>query len=328
MASTYTDSLGLEKQGDGENANTWGLRLNESVIDLVDEAVAGYIAVALSSGVQTTITNTDGSSSTGRHATLEFTGAISTVTTVTIPTQQKQYAVINRTSATGGDILVKNAGQAANTGQTIKAGKSALLVTNGSQVKKIGDSEEFESGTRMAFAQAAAPTGWTVETSTIYNNSALRIITAATSGTGGGSGGTISFNNAFNTAIQVTVAGDTVNATLTGNVSATVLTEAQIPAHRHLMFANTTVGNSGGQSTATTQVPVERGGAGASSEDHKYAMGTTGTEATLGRTSSIGSGSSHTHSIAGLGSHNHAVSITGTFNLNPRYVNFIVCTKD
>ena len=55
MASTFTGSLGLEKQGDGENANTWGLRLNESVIDLVDEAVAGFTVVALTSGVQKTL---------------------------------------------------------------------------------------------------------------------------------------------------------------------------------------------------------------------------------------------------------------------------------
>ncbi len=27
MASTYTTNIRLEKQGDGENPNTWGLRL-------------------------------------------------------------------------------------------------------------------------------------------------------------------------------------------------------------------------------------------------------------------------------------------------------------
>ena len=327
MASTYTNSLGLEKQGDGENANTWGLRLNQSVIDLVDEAVAGYVAVALTSGTQTDLTVTDGSSSTGRHASLEFTGNIAATVTFTFPAQQKTYAVINSVT-NNGDILIRNTGAAASTGQTIKAGNAALLVTNGSQIKKITSEPEFESGTRMAFAQAAAPTGWTAETCATYDDAALRIITASTSGTGGGTAGSNSFGQAFSSAIVVTVAGDTVNGTLSGNVSATVLTTAQIPAHRHLMFANTTVGNSGGQATATTQVPVERGGAGASSEDHKYAMGTTGVDATLGRTSSIGSGSSHTHSIAGLGSHNHAVSITGSFNLDPKYVNFIVCTKD
>ena len=48
MASTYTTRIGLEKQGDGENPNTWGLRLNQNVIDLIDEGIAGYEEVVLS----------------------------------------------------------------------------------------------------------------------------------------------------------------------------------------------------------------------------------------------------------------------------------------
>jgi len=43
MASTYTSSLRFTKQGDGENPNTWGEVLN-GVLDLVDNAVAGYTA--------------------------------------------------------------------------------------------------------------------------------------------------------------------------------------------------------------------------------------------------------------------------------------------
>ncbi len=59
MASTYTTRIGLEKQADGENANTWGLRLNTNVIDLVDEATAGYEAIDISGGA-TTLTDTMG----------------------------------------------------------------------------------------------------------------------------------------------------------------------------------------------------------------------------------------------------------------------------
>ena len=42
MPSTYTTRLRLEKQADGENANT-GHRLNQQVIDMVDEAVGGVV---------------------------------------------------------------------------------------------------------------------------------------------------------------------------------------------------------------------------------------------------------------------------------------------
>ena len=327
MASTFTGSLGLEKQGDGENANTWGLRLNQSVIDLVDEAVAGYVAVALTSGVETTITVSDGASSTGRNASLEFTGDVAANVTVTLPAQTKTYSVINSVT-NGGNVLIRNTGAAASTIVTIKSSETALLATNGSLIKRIGPKEEFESGTRMAFAQAAAPTGWTAETCATYDNAALRIITASTSGTGGGTAGTNTFNAAFNTAITVTVAGDTVNATLTGATSTKALTTAQIPAHTHFMFANVTVNNAGASANGSTQVPFMRGDTGDSSQDHKYRMGTTSTAATLGKTSQRGTSGGHSHSLAGQGSHNHEVSITSSFNLDAKYVNFIVCTKD
>jgi len=136
MASSYTSSLGLEKQADGENANTWGLRLNQSVIDLVDEAVAGYTEVALTSGTQTDLTVSDGSSSVGRHASLEFTGDIAATVTVTVPTEQKTYTVINSVT-NGGSVLIKNAGADASTGQTIVSGEATTITTNGSLIKKV-----------------------------------------------------------------------------------------------------------------------------------------------------------------------------------------------
>jgi hypothetical protein len=61
MASTYTDRLGLEKQTDGENPNSWGAILNTNVIDLIDDAIAGYEIVSVSS---TGITLTDNQGST------------------------------------------------------------------------------------------------------------------------------------------------------------------------------------------------------------------------------------------------------------------------
>lgn len=41
MTSTYTDSLGLNQQGDNDNPDGWGEILNEEVIALIEEAIAG-----------------------------------------------------------------------------------------------------------------------------------------------------------------------------------------------------------------------------------------------------------------------------------------------
>jgi hypothetical protein len=43
----------------------------------------------------------------------------------------------------------------------------------------------FPSGTRMPFAQAAAPTGWTQDTSDNANNRMLRVVSSAGNGVGG-----------------------------------------------------------------------------------------------------------------------------------------------
>ena len=46
MASTYTTNIRLTKQGDGDNANTWGEILN-NVISLVDQAVGTYTTITV-----------------------------------------------------------------------------------------------------------------------------------------------------------------------------------------------------------------------------------------------------------------------------------------
>ena len=82
----------------------------------------------------------------------------------------------------------------------------------------------FPSGTKMLFAQASAPTGWTKQTS--HDNKALRLITG---GSGGGSGGSNSFGTAFNSSF----------ATSGGSVSNHTLTTSQMPSHSHEVYAGT-----------------------------------------------------------------------------------------
>ena len=133
MASTFTTRIGLEKQADGENANTWGLRLNSNVIDLVDEATAGYEAIDISGGA-TTLTATDGASNQARNMGLRFTGALSADTTVTIPAQEKIYFVTNDTTEDF-NVLIKPAGGTLVT--ATEQGQSMMIATDGSIIKKI-----------------------------------------------------------------------------------------------------------------------------------------------------------------------------------------------
>lgn len=80
-------------------------------------------------------------------------------------------------------------------------------------------------GTVMLFFQPAAPLGWTQVTT--HNNKALRVV----GGAGGGSGGSVTFTNAF------------TSQPVTGSNSATTLTEAQLPPHQHSYFIGSGTGS-------------------------------------------------------------------------------------
>ena len=107
MASTYTTRLRLEKQGDGENPNSWGDILNQNVIDLIDEAVAGYVVVSVSS-VPVALSENNGSVDQSRNASLEFAGTLTANVTITIPSHEKTYFL--RNVVTGSfDVYMKTA---------------------------------------------------------------------------------------------------------------------------------------------------------------------------------------------------------------------------
>ena len=141
MASTYTSNLRLTKQGDGDNPNTWGQILNEGVISLVDEAIAGYQTITLGSAVTVTLTNNQGSGDQARSAVLEFNGSVgdpNSAIYVLIPNNSKTYVIKNSVSysSAGADIILRVAG---NTGATIAPANTGLYVTNGTTVLPVGN---------------------------------------------------------------------------------------------------------------------------------------------------------------------------------------------
>ena len=139
MASTYTTNIRLTKQGDGENPNSWGQILNDGVISLVDDAIAGYTTVSLGSAATVTLTENQGSGDQSRSAILEFKGTVGgahDTINVLIPNNSKTYVVKNSVSYNDSTdaIVLKVAG---NTGTTVTDGSTALYVTNGTTVTPV-----------------------------------------------------------------------------------------------------------------------------------------------------------------------------------------------
>ena len=130
MASTFTTNLRLTKQGDGDNPNSWGLILNNEVIDLVDSAIAAYTTISCSSA-DVTLTEGNGTADQSRSAMLEFVGTVSSDINIIIPTKTKFY-IIND--------------------QTVRQSSSAITI-------KTGSGSGFEinpSGTDIVFSDSVS----------------------------------------------------------------------------------------------------------------------------------------------------------------------------
>lgn len=111
-------------------------------------------------------------------------------------------------------------------------------------IQTTAATSEFTSGTVMLFAQTAAPTGWTKNTST-GNNTALRLVTGTAS-----TGGSVAFTTAF--------ASQTPSGTVSvsGSAGNTTLTTPQIPSHTHTVPRRIT---SGGPAGAANTFPNYNG---------------------------------------------------------------------
>jgi hypothetical protein len=100
MSSTFSTDLKLELMATGENAGTWGDKTNDN-LNLVQQAIAGYEAIALSDGGTVTLAMTNATLSNARNMVLKFTGTLTTASTVTIPDGIEKFYIIDLSSVTG-----------------------------------------------------------------------------------------------------------------------------------------------------------------------------------------------------------------------------------
>lgn len=123
--------------------------------------------------------------------------------------------------------------------------------TKATAIATLGASP-FPAGTKMLFAQAAAPVGWTKDTT--HNDKSLRVV----SGDGGGSGGSVAFSTLF---------GRTA-------VDESSLSIAQLAAHAHsISGTNNTSGSYSGYMGNSSSVKVSGGtGSQGSGSTHSHGL--------------------------------------------------------
>ena len=130
--STFTSRIRLEKQADGANPNSWGLILNQNVIDLVDDAIAAYTTVTVSAA-DVTLTTENGASDQARSAFIELTGTLTSSHDIILPAQSKSYFIRNKSVPTpsSNTITIKTL---AGSGATVGTSANGFFICDGVSV--------------------------------------------------------------------------------------------------------------------------------------------------------------------------------------------------
>ena len=144
MASTFSDRLGIELIGDGEQSNSWGNTTNNNFGNIFDEAISGFLSIDLgaqsspyalsfNNGPVTRATQQD------RQAVLRFHNTSSAfiiqVNNNTSPnnTRERIFRIINDCTNT----LQLKQGTSGNTSDLIPAGSKAIIATDGTNFYTI-----------------------------------------------------------------------------------------------------------------------------------------------------------------------------------------------
>jgi len=131
MATQFSTLLKLALPVQGELAGTWGDLVNNSVTNMIEEAIAGSKTINTWSGNSATLSTADGATAEARAAILNLTDtgtSLSGAATVIVPALTKIFIVKNGTAQT---VTVKTA---SGTGIAIPSGSTGHVYCDGTNV--------------------------------------------------------------------------------------------------------------------------------------------------------------------------------------------------
>ena len=135
MASTFSSDLKLELMATGENAGTWGTKTNTN-LNLIQQAIAGFEQITISSGSTTALVMSNAAISTARNMIIKFaTVTLSGATTVTIPDSIEKFYIFDCTAVSGPtNLTIKTA---SGTGFTLDASKIYAAYSDGTNLNEV-----------------------------------------------------------------------------------------------------------------------------------------------------------------------------------------------
>ena len=138
MASTYSPSLRIELIGAGEQAGTWNSTTNTNLGTLIEAAIAGYVAVSVTSANQA-FTASDGAADQARNAVIALSTTTSAPFAVYAPPQEKTYIIYNTSAHTATIYNSTTIGNttAAGVGIVVPANRKVLVFSDGTNFYSV-----------------------------------------------------------------------------------------------------------------------------------------------------------------------------------------------
>lgn len=232
MATNYTTLLGLALPTTGELDGTWGTTVNNSITQLVEDAIAETATASVSAGDWTLSTTGAGAANEARCAILIPTGTPGTTRNIIAPAKSKSYLVINRSDAS---VVIKTS---SSTGLTIAAGTKTTVAYDTSQSDFVEIAPPAGgTGTVTSVAVSGGSTGLTTSGGPITSSGTITL--AGTLAVGyGGTGATTATNARTNLGLGTMATQNSNSVSISGGsatLSSASITSATIPT---LTFAS------------------------------------------------------------------------------------------
>jgi hypothetical protein len=174
MTTAYTSLLGFALPVEGELDGAWGNVVNNSITELVEDAIAATATASVTSGDWTLTTTGSGATNQARCAILVPTGSPGVTRNIIAPSSSKAYIVDNQSNAS---VVVKGS---ATTGVTISTGVRALVAWTGTDFVLVASGTSGSNVSTISFGS----TGLTPNSATSGAVTVAGTLAVANGGTG------------------------------------------------------------------------------------------------------------------------------------------------
>ncbi len=156
MTSSYSTDLKLELMVTGENAGTWGDKTNTN-LNVIQQAIAGFEQVTLSSGGTLALVMSDGALSNARNMVIKFaTATIAASTVCTIPDSIEKFYIFDCSGLTNANNLTIKTASGTGFSPTVAGAASSKIFAAYSDGTNLTEISLNTLGGTIATAQLEA----------------------------------------------------------------------------------------------------------------------------------------------------------------------------